>query len=133
MGTRVQTPGEIERLLGGTDVALLLDTGQLTAAGGEPVQALRDRTARVRRVHLEDVSQAVIANARDRDDARRNGAFCELGTRDVDLLGFFAALDGYDGWVVVEQDWFPADGEDTAAHVAAEVRNRDRLRGCLGI
>ena len=60
MGTRVQTPSEIERLLGGTDVALLLDTGHLTAGGGDPVQALRDWAPRVRHVHLKDVSRAVI-------------------------------------------------------------------------
>ena len=39
MGTRVQEPAEIERLLEGTSVGLLLDTGHLTAAGGDPVQA----------------------------------------------------------------------------------------------
>ena len=39
MGTRVQEPAEIERLLEGTSVGLLLDTGHLTAAGGDPVAA----------------------------------------------------------------------------------------------
>jgi inosose dehydratase len=133
MGTRVQTPSEIERLLGATDVALLLDTGHLTAGGGDPVQALRDWAPRVRHIHLKDVSRAVIEQARDWGDAWRNGAFCELGTGDVDLLGFFAALAGYDGWIVVEQDWFPAEGEDAAEHVAAQVRNREWLRTRVGV
>ncbi|MGI9111568.1 MAG: hypothetical protein ACR2GT_05155 [Gaiellaceae bacterium] len=34
MGTRVQTPAEIEQLLERTSVGLLLDTGHLSAAGG---------------------------------------------------------------------------------------------------
>ena len=47
MRTRVQTPAEIERLLEGTSVGLLLDTGHLTAGGGDPVQ----RPARLARPH----------------------------------------------------------------------------------
>jgi inosose dehydratase len=133
MGTRVQTVAEIERLLDGTDVAMLLDTGHLAAAGGDPVQAMRDWGTRVRHIHLKDVSNAVVAHARDWDDAWRSGAFCELGTGDVDLPALFAALVGYDGWIVVEQDWFPADGEDPADHVAAQVRNREWLRSRIGI
>lgn len=124
MGTRVQTPAEIERLLDGTDVALLVDTGHLTAAGGDPVQALHDWGERVRHVHLKDVSLAVLRGARDWDEAWRNGAFCELGTGDVDLLGFFDALGSYDDWIVVEQDWFPRPGDDPVEHIAAQERNR---------
>jgi inosose dehydratase len=133
MGTRVQTPAEIERLLDGTDVALLLDTGHLTAAGGDPVQALRDWGGRVRHVHLKDVSLAVIRDARDWGEAWRKGAFCELGAGDVDLLGFFDGLSGYDGWIVVEQDWFPRAGEDPAEHVAAQERNRRWLHTHVGL
>jgi inosose dehydratase len=133
MGTRVQTPAEIERLLDGTDVALLVDTGHLTAAGGDPVQALHDWGDRVQHVHLKDVSLEVIARAADWDEAWRNGAFCELGTGDVDLGGFFAALGDYDGWIVVEQDWFPGDGDDPAKHIAAQERNRRWLRERAGV
>jgi inosose dehydratase len=133
MGTRVQTPAEIERLLDGTDVALLIDTGHLTAAGGDPVQALRDWGDRLRHVHLKDVSLAVIRDARDWDEAWRNGAFCELGTGDVDLLGFFDGLGGYDGWIVVEQDWFPQPEDDPAEHIQAQRRNRRWLRERAGI
>jgi sugar phosphate isomerase/epimerase len=39
------------------------------------------------------------------DGSRRAGAFCELGTGEVDLDSFLAELDGYAGWLVVEQDW----------------------------
>jgi inosose dehydratase len=133
MGTRVQTPAEIERLLEGTDIALLLDTGHLVAGDGDPVDALREWRERIGHVHVKDVSLPVISNALAWDDAWRRGAFCELGTGDVDLAAFFEALAGYDGWVVVEQDWFPSPGEDAQEHIAAQQRNRAWLRKHAGI
>jgi inosose dehydratase len=121
MGTRVQTPAEIERLLSGTDVALLLDTGHLAAAGGDPVQALRDWRDRVRHVHLKDVL--------------RTGAFCELGAGDVDLEAFCADLrrGSYDGWLVVEHDRIPASKADADEAAAAQARNRRWLRAHAGL
>jgi len=124
MGTRVQTPAEIERLLEGSDVGLLLDTGHLTAAGGDPVTALGDWGGRVDHVHLKDVRLDVLRAAERWDDAWRAGAFCELGTGDVDLDAFLAGLSGYSGWLVVEQDWVPGPDDDPAGQVAAQVRNR---------
>jgi inosose dehydratase len=109
LGTRVQTPAEIERLLDGTDVPLLLDTGHLTAAGGHAVQSLRTWRDRINHVHLKDV---------------RDSTFCELGTGDVDLDGFLAELGGYSGWLVVEQDWIPRPGEDPGPQIEAQARNR---------
>ncbi len=133
MGTRVQTPSEIERLLGGTDVALLLDTGHLTAGGGDPVQALRDWAPRVRHVHLKDVvarrDRAAPATGATRGATARSASSVRATSTSP---GFFAALAGYDGWIVVEQDWFPAEGEDAAEHVAAQVRNREWLRTRAG-
>jgi inosose dehydratase len=133
MGTRVQTPAEIERLLDGTDVALLLDTGHLTAAGGDPVQALRDWRDRVQHVHLKDVRLDVIRAAGDWPEAWRAGAFCELGAGDADLEGFVAELGGYAGWLVVEQDWVPGPGSDPGPQFEAQVRNRRWLAEHAGL
>ena len=58
------------------------------------------------------------------DDAWRAGAFCELGKGDVDLDAFLAELGGYDGWLVVEQDWVPGPDDDPAPQIAAQERNR---------
>lgn len=124
MDTRVETPDEIERLLERTDVGLLLDTGHLVAAGGEPAQALRDWRERVNHVHVKDVRLDVLRGATSWDEAWRAGVFCELGTGDVDLGGFFAELEGYSGWVVVEQDWVPKPGEDPSSQIGAQARNR---------
>jgi inosose dehydratase len=113
MDTRVQTVAEIEELLERTDLNLLLDTGHLAVAGGDPVQALNEWRDRIDYIHLKD---------------RRGGEFCELGTGDVDLDGFVAALGGYAGWIVVEQDWVPQPDEALAPQAEAQVRNRRWLR-----
>ena len=133
IGTRVQTPAEIERLLAGTDVGLLLDTGHLTAAGGDPVACLRDWRDRVGHVHVKDVRLDVLRNAREWDEAWRGGVFCELGAGEVDLGGFLAELGGYSGWLVVEQDWVPAPGDDAAAQIEAQARNRRWLAANAGL
>jgi inosose dehydratase len=133
MGTRVQTAPEIERLLEGTDVGLLLDTGHLAAGGGDPLQALRDWRDRIDHLHVKDVRLDVLRDAADFAEASRQGVFCELGTGDVDLEGFFAELGGYDGWLVVEQDWIPGPGDDASGPIAAQARNRRWLREHAGI
>ena len=126
MGTRVETPAEIEELLERTSVGLLLDTGHLVAAGGDPVGALRDWRTRIDHLHLKDVRLEVIRAEADWGTAWRAGAFCELGAGDVDLDAFLAELSagGYSGWLVVEQDWVPGPDDDPSAAVAAQVRNR---------
>jgi inosose dehydratase len=133
MDTRVETPDEIERLLERTDVGLLLDTGHLVAAGGEPAQALRDWRERVNHVHVKDVRLDVLRGATSWDEAWRGGVFCELGTGDVDLGRFFAELEGYSGWVVVEQDWVPKPGEDPSSQIGAQARNRRWLAEHFGL
>ena len=129
MGSRVETPTEIERLLELTDVGLLLDTGHLLASGGDPLRALRDWGHRIDHVHLKDVRLDILRSAAGWDEAWRNGVFCELGAGDADIEGFLSELAGtdYDGWLVVEQDRFPTSAEDVAAAALAQERNRRRL------
>jgi inosose dehydratase len=133
MGTRVQTPAEIELLLERTDVGLLLDTGHLAAAGGDTVAALREWRARIDHIHVKDVRLDVLRHAGDWSEASRRGVFCELGAGDVDLAGFFAELDGYAGWLVVEQDWVPGPDDDPAAQIEAQARNRRWLTQHAGL
>jgi inosose dehydratase len=116
-------------------VGLLLDTGHLVAAGGDPTRALRDWGARIDHLHLKDVRLDVIRAAADWGTAWRTGAFSELGVGDVDLEGFLAELagGGYSGWLVVEQDWVPRPGDDPSGAVAAQARNRRWLRERAGL
>jgi inosose dehydratase len=110
LGTRVETPSEIEALLDATDVGLVLDTGHLLRGGGDPVRAAREWASRIVHVHLKDV---------------RKGSFCELGGGDVDLEGVLSTLHetGYRGWLVVEQDRILEPGEGIAEAAAAQRRN----------
>jgi len=133
MGSRVQTPSEIERLLDLTDVGLLLDTGHLAAAGGDAVRGLRDWRDRIDHVHVKDVRLDVLRGAAGWDDAWRRGVFCELGAGDVDLEPFFAELNGYSGWLVVEQDWVPGPDDDASEAAAAQARNRHWLAEHVGL
>lgn len=133
MGTRVQAVEEIERLLEGTTSGLLLDTGHLTAAGGDAVEAARAWRGRIDHLHVKDVRLDVLRAARDWDEAWRGGAFCELGSGDVDLEGVLAELDGYSGWLVVEQDWVPGRGDDVRAQARAQARNRRWLAEHAGL
>ena len=131
--TYVEGLGEIERLLADTDVPLLLDSGHLLVAGGDPVRALGDWRERIGAVHLKDVRldvlEAVKAERADTLTAWRRGLFCALGDGDVDLSGFCAALteQGYDGWVVVEQDRVLDDAGDFAGASDEQVANREWL------
>lgn len=136
--TYVEGLPEIERLLEETDVPLLLDSGHLAVAGGDPVAALRDWSARVGAVHIKDVRlgvlEAVKAERADSLTAWRRGLFCALGEGDVDLDGFCALLAarGYDGWVVVEQDRVLEDLAALAGAREDQERNREWLREHAG-
>ncbi len=134
----VEAVPEIERFLGDTDVDLLLDSGHLAVAGGDPVEGLRDWRDRVGAVHLKDtrmdVLRAVRAERADMISAWRRGLFCALGDGDVDLERFCAELaaSGYDGWVVVEQDRVLEDGGAFSNAASEQHRNRAWLRDHVG-
>jgi inosose dehydratase len=136
--TYVEGRPEIERFLEVTDVPLLLDTGHLAVAGGDPVAALNDWSARIGAIHIKDVRLDVLRTVKaDRADtltAWRRGLFCALGEGDVDLDGFCAALavSGYQGWVVVEQDRVLENGASFADARDAQERNRAWLREHAG-
>jgi inosose dehydratase len=136
--TYVEGVPEIEHFLGDTDLALLLDSGHIAVAGGDPLAALRDWGERIGAVHVKDVRLDVLAGVKaERADtltAWQRGLFCALGDGDVDLEGFCAALDerGYDGWVVVEQDRVLEDYSAFAGARAEQERNRAWLREHAG-
>jgi inosose dehydratase len=136
--SNVEGQPEIERFLEDTEVGLLLDSGHLAVAGGDPIQGLKDWRERVGVVHLKDTRMDVLEQVReeraDMISAWRRGLFCALGDGDVDLAGFCAELQagGYDGWVVIEQDRV-LEGNGAFAHAAQEQRgNREWLKEHAG-
>ena len=133
-GTYVEAPWEVEELLARSDIGLCLDTGHLVLGGGDPVRAISDWGSRINHIHLKDVRRSVIdAVVREGGDMMqvwRRGAFCRLGTGDLDIDAVLRGLRAreYRGWLVVEQDMIP--GPDTAGDAAAidQDKNRAYLR-----
>jgi inosose dehydratase len=138
-GTHVQTTGEIERLLGDSDVGLLLDSGHLALCGGDPVAALRDWGDRVNLVHLKDFDRGVLHSVWEDgvglEEATRRGIFCPLGEGDADLVQFVDELKkaGYQGWIVVEQDRIPAPDEGHETAIRSQQANRRWLKEHAGL
>jgi inosose dehydratase len=116
VGTEIETPDEIERLLSLTDVGLCLDTGHLAVAGGDPVEGVRSWGPRINHVHMKDAEmsafRALAAEDAPVDELWAGQVFVALGDGDLDCARFLRALDelGYRGWIVVEQDIFPQRG-----------------------
>jgi inosose dehydratase len=117
VGTYVEFADELARLMDDVDdgIGLCLDTGHAAYAAMDPVDLLRVYGERVRHVHLKDLRGDVIARGHAAGlgfaDAVAAGAFCALGSGDVDFASVRTALDevGYRGWATVEQDRLPGD------------------------
>lgn len=116
MGTVVENEHEIDHLMAetDTDVGLLLDTGHLMYAGGDPLQLLRRHGDRVVHVHCKDVRPAILALAKKSDSsflcAVLDGVFTVPGDGCIDFLAIAHELKRleYDGWMVVEAEQDPA-------------------------
>ena len=133
-GTYVEAPWEIEELLARSDVGLCLDTGHLVLGGGDPVSAIHGWGPRINHVHLKDVRRsvidAVIREGGDLMQVWRRGAFCRLGTGDLDIDAILNGLRAraYRGWLVVEQDVIPGLETQPDAAAVDQDRNRAYLR-----
>ena len=119
-GGYVETPAEVDRLMGLTDPLLLglcFDTGHYRYGGGDALAGIHKHASRIWHVHFKDYDPAVGARAAAEGwgylDAVRQGVFCPLGQGAVDWAGVVAELRAmrYEGWIVVEQDVLPGQGE----------------------
>ena len=133
MGTVIETQAEIDRLMALTspEVGLLLDTGHLTFAGGDPALAARQHAGRIVHVHCKDIRQAMLHEAKTRDlpflAAVLEGVFTVPGDGAVDYRAVLKLLAeaGYAGWLVVEAEQNPAK-----AHPLTYARlGHDNLEG----
>ncbi len=132
-GGYVETPAEVDTLLGLTDPELLglcLDTGHYAFGGGDPVAALARYAERIWHVHFKDFDPRAALRAAhqglDYFGAVRAGVFCELGRGSVDFAAIVTRLRErqYRGWIVVEQDVLPGMGSP----FESARRNRAFLR-----
>ncbi len=110
VGTLVERPEEVRRVLDGSAIPLCLDSGHLLIGGTDPAELAREAGDRVAHAHLKDVdagwAERVRGGAVSYTEAVAAGMYRPLGQGDVDVAGLVGALRkaGYDGWFVVEQD-----------------------------
>jgi inosose dehydratase len=91
MGTCVQGPDQLDKIMSRTSIALCPDTAHIEAGGGDPVAVIRKYIDRIKYVHLKDY---------------KSGAFLPLGEGNQDFAEMVSILRkaGYDGWILVELD-----------------------------
>lgn len=113
MGTGVMIRSEVDRLMNDADpevVHLLLDTGHIYWAGGDPLELARAYADRIKHVHLKDIRREVM-----KDCTRRNlsflesvveGVFTVPGDGAIDFKPIFQTLADadYAGWLMVEAE-----------------------------
>jgi inosose dehydratase len=116
-GTVVESPEEIEKLMELTDpslVYLLFDTGHAYYGGADPLTVLRKHEKRIAYIHLKDIRQAVLEEARaekvDFVTCIRKGVFTVPGDGCIDFAPIFEELlsQGYAGWAMLEGEQDPA-------------------------
>ncbi len=139
MGTGVQTRDDVDRLMATTDpgvVHLLLDTGHIHFAGGDPLSLAEAYAERISHVHLKNIRQGVmdeaLANGYSFEEAIKHGVFTvpgdPEGCLDFEPILRVLAQRGYRGWLVVEAEQDP----DKANPLDHARMARDYLREVLG-
>lgn len=131
MGTVVQYRHEVDRLmsLAGESVKLLLDTGHLYFAGGDPVDFARSYGERIAHVHCKDMRGKILSDCLNRDasfiDTLLSGAFAVPGDGVIDYPAVLNALKqaDYHGWLIVEAEQDPV----VAPSLATATRGFDYL------
>ncbi|MEM7072766.1 MAG: myo-inosose-2 dehydratase, partial [Pseudomonadota bacterium] len=112
MGTAVETEQEVDQLMNATgdSVGLLVDTGHLLFAGGDPVGVIKRHGARINHVHAKDVRAQILRRVDPEVDSFLDcvlqGVFTVPGDGVIDyqLVMQNLADCGYQGWVVVEAE-----------------------------
>lgn len=137
MGTGVMTRADVDRLMAGTDPALvnlLYDTGHIYLAGDDPLALAEAYGSRIKHVHLKDVRADVARRVRDEkmsfQAAIEAGVFTVPGDGDIDFVPIFDALarSGFEGWLVVEAEQDPR----RATPLEYAIKGRRYLREVLG-
>jgi inosose dehydratase len=133
--TFVETPDEIDRFLELTDVNLTFDSGHLLLGGGDVLTGWLRWRERINHQHLKDVrvqlDRDIVARKGGMIDVWSGGTFVPFGDGDLPMATFLDEVltDGFDGWLVVEQDLYPKPGIDSLPQVRADhARNRETLR-----
>jgi inosose dehydratase len=131
-GTLVERAEDVDRLASLIDVGWCLDPGHLALGGYEPRAFVERYGDRVAHVHLKDIDLDVAARLNAGEltlmGAVQAGLFVPLGDGNAGIADVIALLDaqGYDGWMVLEQDCAitgpaPAEGEGPVRDAARSL------------
>jgi inosose dehydratase len=137
VGTMIEKPDEVQRVLENSSISLCLDTGHLLIGGTDPAALTRQAPGRIAHTHLKDVdaglARRVQAGELTYTEAVRGGMYKILGQGDVDIAGVIRELKshGYDGWYVLEQDTILLAEPTDAGPVAAVEASADYVRSVL--
>jgi inosose dehydratase len=101
--TIVESPDEVDKIMGRSRIGFCPDTAHLAAGGGDPGELIRRYPDRIRHVHLKDLRRDPLT-------------FHPLGQGELDFADILAAIDevGYDRWLLVELDSYDGDPRDAA-------------------
>ena len=135
MGTAIESETDVDRLMENTAeaVGLLLDTGHMTLAGGDPVAVAERYAKRIRHVHCKDIRRYALESCRRQDlsfsHAVLSGIFTAPGDGIVDYATIFQILAkaGYSGWLVQEAEQDPRLADP---RIYAELGNRHLRQLC---
>jgi inosose dehydratase len=134
-GSMIQGPGDIERLLVGTEAGLCLDVAHLVLVGADPVEVLELAAGRIQHVHMNDIDARLALQVReyglDYAEAVSQNLFKTLGTGDasVDRVVEILRQKGYRGWYSLDQDTRLPSAEDRP--LGAISRSLQHLRTLL--
>jgi inosose dehydratase len=137
IGTYVESPWEVDRLLELSDIPLTLDTGHFALAGADPAEALERLGDRVNHIHAKDVRLEVLRRAKEERRADFEtwwaDVSCPLGQGDVNLEAFLDVLVAhrYEGWIVIEQDRAPTAAAAFADVAGEQAANREWIEAAL--
>ena len=117
MGTVVQDPDEVERMMANTDpeyVSLLFDTGHFTYCGADPLEMVTKYADRIKHVHLKDIRPEVVEKVKKENlsflQGVRMGTFTVPGDGCIDFEPIFKVLEenNYESYMLVEAEQDPA-------------------------
>ncbi|WML58052.1 sugar phosphate isomerase/epimerase family protein [Neobacillus sp. PS2-9] len=94
LGTNVQAPDQLDKLMPLTRINLCPDTAHIEAGGGDPVEVIKKYADRIKYIHFKDY---------------KDGEFVPLGEGNQNFNEMCRLLNeaNYDGWITVELDSYP--------------------------
>ena len=134
MGTVVETEAETDALMksASEELGLLVDSGHMVFAGGDPAALMRRWGGRVSHIHCKDLRARELARCRAEDwpfmRGVVEGVFTVPGDGFIDFDAFIgaAAEIDYNGWLVVEAEQDPAK----ANPLEYSRRGGEHVRAC---